>query len=335
MTRIRVIAAVLVAVVAFGYPPLPQAEDAPQALGGKAGVTWLSNMRAAMARLNYRGLVAYLKDSKVNSMEFVHATSGGIEHERLVSLNSPMREIDRDGDQVRFFFPETKSVLTERIPVGRSFLVDLPESFDGLCDYYAFLVGSQEHVAQRLAQSIDIVPIDDYRYGRKIWIDLESHLPLRFELLDGSDKPVEQMVFTSLEVRAGDAGTPAQSAEVYSEQPSKRELLPLESMRWSLEDVPVGFRISAYSRMQHPPLQHPIEHILLSDGLSSVSIYVDELKDEPFLEKLKKIGAVNAYTRKIDGFVVTVMGDVPSKTVQLIANGIRYQKSNANREMND
>lgn len=287
-------------------------------------------MRDAMIHLNYRGLVAYVKDDKVNSMEFVHGLSNGVEHERLTSLNSPMREIVRDGDLVRFFFPETKSVMTERVPTNRSFLVDLPESFVGLCDYYAFLVGGQEYVAQRHAQSIDIVPVDDYRYGRKIWIDTESHLPLRFELLDENDKPVEQMVFTSLEVSGeapGRAVAPAAASGAYSEQSSKREIIPIEAMDWSLDSVPVGFRISGYSRIQHPPLKHPIEHILLSDGLSSVSIYVDELKEEPFLEKLKRIGAVNAYTRKIDGFVVTVMGEVPPKTVHMIANGIRYQKS--------
>jgi sigma-E factor negative regulatory protein RseB len=330
MFRARVIAAALGAAAAFDHPQPSLADEGPQALGARAGVEWLSSMRDAMIRLNYRGLVAYLKDDKVNSMEFVHGMSNGVEHERLTSLNSPMREIVRDGDLVRFFFPETKSVMTERVPTNRSFLVDLPESFVGLCDYYAFLVGGQEYVAQRHAQSIDIVPADDYRYGRKIWIDTASHLPLRFELLDENNKPVEQMVFTSLEV-SGEASSrgvaPTAASGAYSEQSSKREIIPIEAMDWSLDSVPVGFRISGYSRIQHPPLKHPIEHILLSDGLSSVSIYVDELKEEPFLDKLKKIGAVNAYTRKIDGFVVTVMGEVPPKTVHLIANGIRYQKS--------
>lgn len=330
MFRVRIIAAALGAAVAYECPQPSLADEAPHALGARAGVEWLSNMRDAMIHLNYRGLVAYVKDDKVNSMEFVHGLSNGVEHERLTSLNSPMREIVRDGDLVRFFFPETKSVMTERVPTNRSFLVDLPESFVGLCDYYAFLVGGQEYVAQRHAQSIDIVPVDDYRYGRKIWIDTESHLPLRFELLDENDKPVEQMVFTSLEVSGeapGRAVAPAAASGAYSEQSSKREIIPIEAMDWSLDSVPVGFRISGYSRIQHPPLKHPIEHILLSDGLSSVSIYVDELKEEPFLEKLKRIGAVNAYTRKIDGFVVTVMGEVPPKTVHMIANGIRYQKS--------
>ncbi|MDF9391594.1 MULTISPECIES: MucB/RseB C-terminal domain-containing protein [Methylococcus] len=330
MFRVRVIAAALGAAVAFEHPQPSLADDAPQTLGGRAGVEWLTGMRDAMSRLNYRGLVAYLKDEKVNSMEFVHGMSNGIEHERLTSLNSPMREIVRDGDRVRFFFPETKSVMTERVPLNRSFLVDLPESFVGLCDYYAFLVGDQEYVAQRHAQAIEIVPVDDYRYGRKVWIDTESHLPLRFELLDENGKPIEQMVFTSLEVSSDAPGlevAPAAASDSYSEQSSKREIIPIEAMDWSLDTVPVGFRISGYSRVQHPPLKHPIEHILLSDGLSSVSIYVDEPKDEPFLEKPNKIGAVNAYARKIDGFVVTVMGEVPPKTVHMIANGIRHQKS--------
>ncbi|WP_333688248.1 MucB/RseB C-terminal domain-containing protein [Methylococcus capsulatus] len=330
MSRVRLIAAALGAAVAFEPPQPSFADDTPQTLGARAGVEWLTGMREAMSRLSYRGRVAYLKDDKVNGMEFAHSMANGVEHERLTSLNSPMREIVRDGDRVQFFFPETKSVMTERVPVSRSFLVDLPESFVGLCDYYAFLVGDQEYVAQRHTQTIEIVPVDDYRYGRKVWIDTESRLPLRFELLDENSKPVEQMVFISLEVSGEAPGrevTPMPASGDYSEQSSNREIIPIEAMDWSLDSVPVGFRISGYSRVQHPPLRHPIEHILLSDGLSSVSIYVDEPKDEPFVEKLKKIGAVNAYTRKIDGFVVTVMGEVPPKTVHMIANGIQHQKS--------
>jgi sigma-E factor negative regulatory protein RseB len=324
------IRAAAVGAVASFLAAVPVRADEQLALGTRAGLEWLNSMRNAMGTLNYRGVVAYLKGNKVDSMEFVHARLDGVEHERLLSLNSPMREIVRSGDQVHFFFPETQSLLSERIPLTRSFLVDLPDTFAGLCDYYAFVLGGQEYIAQRLAQKIDIVPVDDYRYARKIWVDRESRLPLKFELIDENDQPIEQMVFTSLHIASeipAEALAPVSSAEGFSKRPSESQSLAIESLNWTLENVPIGFQIRAYSRIRRFPLNRPIEHILLSDGLSSVSIYIDEIGDEPSLGKARKIGAVNAYTRKIGPYLVTVMGEVPGKTVQTIANGIRPPKS--------
>jgi sigma-E factor negative regulatory protein RseB len=76
--------------------------------------------------------------------------------------------------------------------------------------------------------------------------------------------------------------------------------------------------------MQRPTGDKSVEHMLLSDGFSSVSIYIEPLKGE-FKEHPRKIGAINARTVKIDGFSITVMGEVPEKTIEAIAKGLKHQ----------
>ena len=53
----------------------------------------LEKMNHAMEVLNYQGTVAFLKNGKLEPMKYVHAAAKGVQQERLLSLNSPLREI--------------------------------------------------------------------------------------------------------------------------------------------------------------------------------------------------------------------------------------------------
>lgn len=289
---------------------------------------WLVSMRQSMSGLNYRGLVAYLKDNKVESLKVFHAVSNGVEQERLLSLNTPMREVIRNAEKVTCYFPDSHSVFIENKSSRHSFLLDLPDDLTALSRLYAFNLGGIEHVAQRPARLLSIDPRDDFRYGRRIWVDVETKLPMKFELIDENNQVVEQMVFTSLSVEnsipAQDLA-PSTQVDAVTWRVNQHETLAADSLIWALDGVPNGFQMVSYSRLKRAPDNRPIDHILLSDGFSSVSIYIDELKNEFFTAHPRKIGAINSYTRKIGKYLVTVMGEVPAKTVQLIGNGIRQQ----------
>ena len=66
----------------------------------------LMKMTHAMDVLDYQGTVAFLKNGKLEPMKYVHAAEKGVQQERLLSLNSPLREIIRDADQVSCLFKE-------------------------------------------------------------------------------------------------------------------------------------------------------------------------------------------------------------------------------------
>ncbi|MGX2039558.1 MucB/RseB C-terminal domain-containing protein [Methylocaldum sp. MU1018] len=287
-------------------------------------------MRQAVIHLNYRGIVAYLKDEHVESFQLFHAFAGGAEQERLVSMNSPLREVVRNAEKVACYFPDTKTVFVENKPSRRSVLLELPEDLKQLSKQYGFKLREQEYVAQRLAQMISIEPRDEFRYARRIWVDLESKLPLKFELISENGQVVEQMMFTSLSIEElipqSDLDVSTR-VDAFTWQIKQREAMPLESLKWALKSVPDGFQMISYTRLIRAPTESPIEHILLSDGFSSVSIYIDESGGDAIGDYQRKVGAINAQSRKIDRYLVTVMGEVPVRTVQAIAGGVHLQAS--------
>jgi sigma-E factor negative regulatory protein RseB len=288
---------------------------------------WLSDMRQAVSGLNYKGEVAYLKDKAVDSFQLFHSAGPGVEQERLIALNTPIREVVREGERVACYFPDTKSVFVENNSGKHSSLLDLPDDMSQLLKNYRLGLHGQEFVASRQAQVVSIEPRDRYRYARLIWVDTDSKLPIKFEMLDEDGQVAEQMVFTSLSVGSGVAPSDLQSSlkdQSGNWKVRQKEVLPLETLNWTLQDVPPGFQMASYTRMMRPPGDRSVEHLLLSDGLSSVSIYIEPLKGE-LKEHPRKIGAINARTVRIDDFQVTVMGEVPDQTIQAIAKGIRHQ----------
>lgn len=289
---------------------------------------WLTSMRQASSQMNYKGIMAYSKNGQVESFQLFHSMREGVERERLVSMNSPLREVIRNAEKVVCYYPETRTAFVENKPSRHSMLLDLPEDLSKLTQYYRFSLQDREYVTNRQAQAISIIPKDDYRYARRIWLDVESRLPLKSELIDETGANVEQMVFTTLDIAARinreelETSIPEDSVKWMV---SQREMLSPASLNWSLERVPEGFQMISYTRMKRHGEETPLDHLLLSDGLSSVSIYIDESRTDILKSHPRKVGALNAASRKIGSYQVTVMGEVPERTVQAIAEGLRYQ----------
>lgn len=292
---------------------------------------WLTDAREASAKLNYRGIISYMRDNRIESLHVFHGFSNGLEQERLLSLNTPMREVIRTAEKVTCYYPESKSISVDSKPSRHSVLIDLPSDLNQLSKHYSFSLGEVEHVAKRPARIVTILPKDNLRDGRRLWIDVESKLPVKFEWLDESSQVVEAMVFSSLTVEQSiPQAELAATTQIDASWKTKRhETLPAESLIWTLDGVPDGFHMMSYTRLKRDTNNRTIDHILLSDGISSVSIYIDELMNEIFTAQPRKIGAINSYTRKLDNYLVTVMGEVPDKTVQSIGNGIHLQRSSA------
>lgn len=288
----------------------------------------LNNMRTAMAQQNYRGIVVYSKDRSVENMEVLHQVADGVEREKLISLNGPMREVVREGQDVKCYFPDSGTVFIGSKPSGKSAFVDLPEDFLKLRPFYDFSLGRLDRIAQREAQEIIIAPRDEYRYGRRIWVDLASNLALKVELLDEQNSVVEQMVFSALEVGASipsdelNLSPPQQQLQWKTSQHTP---LAIDALRWQLQNVPIGFQIASFSRVSEGTHGREIEHLLLSDGLSSISIYFDRVGEKLAVPQPRSVGAIHSYVRKIGDYSVTTMGEVPDKAVEYVGNGIRFQ----------
>ena len=288
------------------------------------GIEWLKSMRQAASSRTYQGVVSYVKDQQMDSFKLYHRVVDGQERERLISMNSPIREVVRTGGTVSRYSADSQQVVVETKPSGQSVLMNLPEDPALLERYYRIHLRGQEYVAGALTQVVALEPRDEYRYSRLIWIDADTRLPLKLDVLNEDGQSVEQMVFMTINTKDPIAPTdlePTSGARSAITQISHRETQPVKGLKWSIKDVPSGFQIVSYSTLKRPPSSMPVEHILLSDCFSAVSIYIEGGEGRK-ATGTRKMGAINVDSVELDGHLVTVMGEVPLKTVSMIVHGV-------------
>lgn len=296
-------------------PRLASAEQDP--------ADWLRSMRESVTNLSYQGHVTYIKDQKVDTFRLFHARIEGVDREHLISTSSPLREVVRVGRTVSRYAQDAQQVAVEVRPMDQSLLMALPEDPRVLERYYQFSFRGREYVAGLLTQVVALEPRDPYRYSRLFWIDVATRLPLKLDVLNEDGQSVEQVLFTTLNsrdpVQLRDLEPTLRGSQPMT-QISHREPQPLKDLRWTLSKVPDGFQIVALTTLRKPSSDSAVDQILLSDGFSAVSIYV-EPRENRAATGPRRMGAVNAEVLAHGDRLVTVMGEVPMPTIQLIGKG--------------
>lgn len=292
---------------------------------------WFERMVQAAHQLNYTGTFVYQQGNALQTMHIVHAVDGEGEHERLISLTGSAREVIREHDKVTCILPEESPMVVEHAGPPRAFPRITPDNLDRLRHYYDIRILNSERIAGLKARKISIVPRDEYRYGQNIWLAEDTGLLLRTAVVDEKGQMVEQVMFTSLELRDS---IPSEMLESQTENPAKVVELPAKpeepakpvdkNVYWKVADLPPGFKQDMERQHYLPHKSQPVEHHLYSDGLASVSVFVEsDSGDEKGVVGSSRIGGVNAYGRRLDNHLITVVGEVPLITVKRIAESIQ------------
>ncbi|MBT8144998.1 MAG: MucB/RseB C-terminal domain-containing protein [Gammaproteobacteria bacterium] len=302
----------------------PVVNDDPQVL--------LERMAYAVEHLSYEGtFVHIIQDHKAETMRIIHKVEDGHVTERLISLDGSGREIIRNGDEVRCVLEGEKSVVVDSHQQS-PLLASLPRQRDGLEDHYRFQLTGAERVANRDTQIIEVRPLDEYRYGHRLWLDQSTGLPLRSALIDNNGDIVEQVLFTSISVDksiSDDELKPSLAAgegyRWFVEEGGEHEAAAAEAASWQAENLPRGFKLTVASSENGETTTR--QHYVYTDGLASVSVFVERVADDaPPMDGLSTIGSANAYATTIDGYQVTAVGEVPPSTVEMIGASLRRRR---------
>ena len=292
---------------------------------------WLKRMSEASKTLNYEGTFVYRQGAHMESVRIIHRADDDGEKERLVSLNGEAREVLRDQSQVTCIMPDNHAVVVD----SRHNKNRLAPSFDvidaRLEAHYVLAVHGSERIAGRSARLISIKPRDEFRYGYSLWLDKETALLLRSELLDGQQNVLEQVLYTSVSMHETIPDTmlePDVSGKGlvwYTTESPDPALAEVESA-WSVEELPAGFLLKSSDKSLIANSPIPVRHMVFSDGLASFSIYIEKLSDEkePF-EGFSEMGAVSAFGRIVDGYQITAVGEVPKATVERAGVAVRRE----------
>ena len=90
--------------------------------------------------------------------------------------------------------------------------------------------------------------------------------------------------------------------------------------------VPAGFMLTDHSWHQLAAQDSGVEHWVYSDGLASVSVYIEKSQQaHDSYSGVTHRGALNAYGTMVSGYYVTVVGEVPRQTVELIGASVRMR----------
>lgn len=314
----------LLYVFLFGCLSLAQAETdkpEPQVL--------LDEMSRASRHLNYDGVFIYKRNSILETMRIIHKAGEDGSYEKLMSLTGSAREVIRDKEQVKCFFPDDKKVVVDKSRMGKLISSYLPTPVKTISDYYQFELIGEDRVAGMEAWVVNIRPNDKFRYGYQLWIEKQSRLLLKSNLKNQLGVTLEQIMFTQLQIgnEIDDALLkPSVSGEGFTwVNYSKKEKLAQDNKdKWKITSMPDGFTMSDQKKEVIVISQMPIEHFVYSDGLAMVSVYIEKLKQQDDLKTgLSSFGGVNTYSTQVHDYQITAVGEVPKATVQLIANSVK------------
>ncbi len=304
----------------------------------QAGEDWLLSMSQAIRARNYQGVLVYAGGGEMRTLRVVHRFNNGRVQERLQSLTGEAREVLRDEEVVTCIHPKDKQVMVDRREL-RGLLQNISElASSDIAPYYEIRQEGEARLIDRACRVLLVAPRDRYRYGYRIWADAETALPLRVDLLGPGNAVVEQTMFTQIEYPESipdEALTPAVDASKFEwvrHDPQEGVVMGGGTSAWQVRKLPPGFRLVGVQRQQLQEHAMLTEHLLFSDGLSTVSVFVapESAGQRRFLG-VTQMGAVHAYGRRLSRYHISVMGEVPQATVELIGNALELQSQPAAR----
>jgi len=280
---------------------------------------------------NYRGVVIYRSGGSMESLRLVHGYADGVERERLTALTGEPREIIRQDNKIICLLPKERRLDMKR-PALKGLLTQVsPETLRELAAWYELRELGTARVAGRACRGVELAPRDDYRYGFEIWSDEQAGVPLKVRLVSRDRRVLEEVMFTEVEFPDS---LPAQAFEpaldgrqfraVSRQEPTLTDNADLSDFPLSVGLLPAGFRVTLRDRRPARDGRGPVEHVLISDGLSAVSIFATQnVPAEKAFNGLSSMGAVHAYGRSFGGFHVTVVGETPAAAVRYIGENLR------------
>jgi len=289
----------------------------------------LEHMTAAMSQMSYQGTFVYVRDEVVETMRITHVTDETGVRERMYSISGPYREVIRDRKGVRCVLEDSASVVEDQV-VASSYFPELPLSIiEGDTSGYRLEAGGEARIAGHTARRVSISPEDKFRYGYDFWLEEQTGLLLKWVLVDANNKPLAKLMFTDFAMGSAINLNELESesrAEDFVEMKTfspKKTVVTQANPRWQPAKLPPGFHLASYNHKTGADgvgADGVYEHMVYSDGLAAVSVYIENQGMESGLELgVSQLGTNNVYSRKQGLLQITVIGEVPILTVKSIA----------------
>ncbi len=300
-----------------------------QALADPTAEALLFQMQRGYHHNNFELSMVHILQNKIDPIRLTHGWSGKTEITHVLNMSGPPVEYLAKNRTVTFAETSQGSYTLQNSHLPGLFFALLDASAEHLQANYDVVVTNRNRVAGQIAQAIRLTPKHDGKYGFTLWLEHETGILLRLDIVDMSGNLVEQYLGVNFNLLPEQSGqikelatltVPAatQVEDVYSSETPHHE--------WALGWLPDGLTVVSNDRHKPVGSEQVVDYFLLSDGLVNVSVYIadNELRQKSReREQLAMHGATTILnSSRDDGLVVTLVGELPATTLRHIAETI-------------
>lgn len=307
------------------------AAASPQSVG-----QWLTRLHAATQQQTYVGTFVVTTGNYMSSARVWHVCEGTQQIERVEALTGVPRLTYRRNDQVVTYLPTSRTAIVETRESLGIFPDVLRRADPSIAQFYQLKSAGQGQVAGFLTDVVQLVPRDGWRFGYRIWTEQASGLVLKLQTLDVMQSVLEQAAFSQVQL-AQPISWVQLSAMMDNTQGylvKKPELITTTADQegWQFKAPVPGFKPQSCHRRQEGGsiVSRGSLQCVFSDGLASVSLFIEAFdaashRQHPRHEQLA-MGATQMHTRRLGGWWLTVVGEVPQHTLQSLAQSLERKK---------
>ena len=284
----------------------------------------LDKMTQALDNLNYEIAFVQTTPSNMDSFRYRHIKKDNKTYAQLVTLDGRQQEIIQRDNLVSYFQPNTQAFTINSGNIVDAMPAVVRADFDKLSPVYDFIKIGKDRVAGRFADTIRIVPKDDFRYQYLVFVDEENGLLLRGDMLDREGKLLDQFRVVTLYIDDRLRGLTEYINKV-SMPPLLKESKNEQNsdITWSAGWLPQGFSLIRYT--QETLENEIIDSALYSDGLFTFTLFVSNAGSNNLPENTWKQGAYTIYSEVIGGKEITFIGQLPISTAKRIVQEVKFR----------
>lgn len=298
--------------------------------------SWLTRIHEAARGRNFQGTFVVSAAGVVSSTRIVHYCEGNNRVERIEALDGQVRRVLRHNEIVHTLWPSSRVVSIEQ----RNGLSSFPALLQGggemrFAEHYRIRLLGDGRVAGHEATVLHVRPRDEHRFGYRLWVEKESALLLRADVLGRGDEVLESAAFSDLSInikpQADALLLPLRKLDGWRVLRPAVSRTQLDAEGWALRVPLPGFReIGCMKRPIEPAGEAAAAQVLQSvwsDGLTYVSVFIEPYQAERHPRPMQTaIGATHTLMHRQGDWWVTVMGEVPAATLRRFAAALERQR---------
>lgn len=284
-------------------------------------VTLLEQATHAANDLSYSGMFVYQHDGQMDMMNIIHGQVNGIPFTKIESMDGQRREILKKNNKLSCVFPDKKLVQIEK-ETTRNFFPSIrwPNKDKYIDNYQVMLVGVQR-VTGRSCQIVRLNPRDQYRYAHEFCLDNQTQLLLKESTINQSGVAIMTVEFSALNLGLNVSLNNFQTSYEHSKDWLHQEIKSVQVINSESNislNPPPGFESLGVFKSVGNKGQN-IEQEVFSDGLASVSVFIEPADSNQATERIESLkNTLSYYSAEKGGMKITVLGEVPVDTATRI-----------------